>query len=90
MDEDRRNLPDYNFLTVQMSAERGLHQFGQKGVDALIKELQQLIDQWVMHPCDANILSRGEKKSSLKYLMFLKEKQCRKEKGRGSADGRKQ
>ena len=57
MDEDRRNLPDYNFLTAQMSAKRGLCQFRQKGADALMKELQQLIDQWVMRPCDANILS---------------------------------
>ena len=29
-DEDRRLLPDYNFLTVQMSAKKALHQFGQK------------------------------------------------------------
>ena len=78
------------FSPTQMSAKRGLHQFRQKGADTLMKELQQLIDQWVMHPCDANILSQGEKKSTLKYLMVLKEKQCRKVKGRGCADGRKQ
>ena len=65
---------DYNFLTAQMSAKRGLHQFGQKGADALMKELQQLIDWWVMRPHDANTLSRGEKENALKYLMFLKEK----------------
>ena len=65
---------DYNFLTAQMSAKRGLHQFGQKGADASMKELQQLIDWWVMHLRDANTLSQGEKKSALKYLMFLKEK----------------
>ena len=55
--KDRRTLPDYNFLTVQMSAKRGLHQFGQKGADILMKELQQLIDWQVKRPCDANILS---------------------------------
>ena len=65
---------DHNFLTAQMSAKRSLRQFGQKGANALMKELQQLINRWVMHPCDANILSWGEKKSALKYLMFLKEK----------------
>ena len=90
MDEDRRTLPEYNFLTAQMSAKRGLHQFGQKGADAPMKELQQLIDWRVMHPSDENILSRGKKKSALKYLMFLKEKQCGKVKGRGCTDGRKQ
>ena len=82
--------PDYNFLTAQMSAKRGLRQFGQKGADALMKELQQLIDRQVMPPHDANTLSRGEKKSDLKYLMFLKEKHCGKVKGQGCADGRKQ
>ena len=31
-----------------MSAEKGLQQFGQKGVDVLMKELRQLIYQKVM------------------------------------------
>ena len=31
---------DYNFLTAQMSAKRGLRQFGQRGADTLMKELQ--------------------------------------------------
>ena len=61
---------DYNFLTAQMSAKRGLHQFGQRGVDALMKELQQLIDRRVMRPRDARTLSQGEKKSALMYLCF--------------------
>ena len=55
-----------------------------------MKELQQLIDRRVMHPCDATALSHNEKHSALKYLMFLKEKRCGKVKGRGCADGRKQ
>ena len=74
MEEDMRGSPDYNFLTAQMSAKRGLRQFRQKGADALMKELQQLIDWRVIRPCDANILSQGKKKSALKYPMFLKEK----------------
>ena len=76
-----RGSSDYNFLTAQMSAKRGLRQFRQKGADALMKELQQLVDRQMMHPCDANILYRGKKKSTLKYLMFLNEKRCRKVKG---------
>ena len=81
---------DYNFLTVQMSAKRGLRQFGQKAARALMKELQQLIDRQVMRPRHANTLSRGEKISALKYLMFLKENRCGKVKGRGCANGRNQ
>ena len=55
-----------------------------------MRELQQLIDRRVMHPRDARTVSQGEKKSALKYLMFLKEKHCRKVKWRGCANGRKQ
>ena len=59
---------------MQMFAKRRLRQFGQRGADVLMKELQQLIDFWVMHQRNARTLSQGEKKSVLKYLMFLKEK----------------
>ena len=64
---------DYIFLTAQTCAKRGLRQFGQKGANTLMKEIQQLINWRVMCPRDANTLSRGKKKSALKYLMFLKE-----------------
>ena len=80
----------YGFLMEQMSAKKGLRQFGRKGADAMMKELQQLIDRRVMHPRDATTLSRSEKYSTLKYLMFWKEKRCGKVKGRGCADRRKQ
>ena len=90
VEENMWGPPDYNFLTAQMSAKRGLRQFRQKGADTLMKELQQLINWWVMRPHDANTLSWGEKKSALKYLMFLKEKCSGKVKGRGYANGRKQ
>ena len=58
----------YGFLTEQMSAEKGLRQLGRKGTDALMKELQQLIDRRVMHPRDATTLSlsQSEKYSALK------------------------
>ena len=36
-----------------------------------------------------NMMTKEEKKKSLKYLMFLNQKQCRKTKGRGYADWRK-
>ena len=73
-----------------MSAKKELRQFGQKGADALMKDLQQLIYRKVMHPRDANTLSQNEKKSALKYLMFLKEKRCSKVKGCRCTNGRKQ
>jgi len=80
----------YALVTAQMSAKRGLKVFGDKGVEALLKELKQLLDRKVMHGVDGRRLTRAEKNAALQYLMFLKEKRCGKIKGRGCADGRKQ
>ena len=38
----------FNFLTEQMSAKRGLQQFGEAGADAIKKELEQLVYRKVM------------------------------------------
>ena len=80
----------YALVTAQMSAKRGLKVFGDKGVEALLKELKQLLDRKVMHGVDGRRLTRAEKNAALQYLMFLKEKRSGKIKGRGCADGRKQ
>ena len=79
-----------NFLTAQMTAKKGLKVFGQRGVNALMKELNQLLTRNVMHPVHARSLTREQKIGALKYLMFLKEKRSGEVKGRGCADGRKQ
>ena len=78
------------FLTEQMSAKKGLRLFGQRGIDALTKELKQLLYRNVMHPVDARSLTKEQKHGALRYLMFLKEKRSGEVKGRGCADGRKQ
>jgi hypothetical protein len=64
--------------------------FGKAGADAVVKELQQLHDGGVMTPKAKDELSREERRRALQYLMFLKQEQCGKIKGRGCADGRKQ
>ena len=43
-----------------------------------------------MKGCNANALTKQQKKAALKYLMFLKQKRCGRIKGRGCADGCKQ
>ena len=78
------------YLTEQMSAKKGLRVFGQRGIDALNKELTQLLYRNVMRPVKATSLTSGQKHAALKYLMFLKEKRSGEVKGRGCADGRKQ
>ena len=80
----------FNFLTEQMSAKRGLQQFGEAGADAIKKELEQLVYRKVMQGRSAGQLTTTQKKAALRYLMFLKQKRCGRIKGRGCADGRKQ
>ena len=70
--------------------KKGIAEFGEEGVDAVLNELKQLHNRKVLEPRAANDLTREEKKAALHYLMFLKRKRCGRIKGRGCADGRKQ
>ena len=75
---------------TQYNVKKGLKVFGEAGAKAVIEEMQQLHDREVIQPKMANMLTTTEKKRSLQYLMFLKQKRCGRIKGRGCADGRKQ
>ena len=77
-------------LTEQMSARKGLKQFGSASVDAIQKELEQLQYRKVMHGVKPSSLTCSQKCTALQYLMFLKQKRCRKIKGHGCADRQKQ
>jgi Reverse transcriptase (RNA-dependent DNA polymerase)/Zinc knuckle len=79
-----------HIVMTQYSVKKGLKVFGAAGVDAVLQELQQLHDRKVIRPVQASSLSYEEKKASLAYLMFLKEKRTGQIKGRGCADGRPQ
>ena len=69
---------------------RGIKEFGAVGAEAVHKEMKQLHDRKVPIPVDPSKLSRGERRSALQYLMFLKRKRDGTIKGRGCADGRVQ
>ena len=77
----------FAFLTEQMSAKRGLKQFGKRGADAIMDELRQLVYWNVMRGVNRSDMRREEIKCALQYLMILKEKRSGKIKGRGCADG---
>jgi hypothetical protein len=79
-----------SIVMTQHSMKKGIKLFGEAGVDAVLKELQQLHDRKVLEPKDATKLSASDKKAALQYLMFLKQKRNGTIKGRGCADGRKQ
>jgi hypothetical protein len=77
-------------VMTQHGIKKGLKLFGDAGVTAVLKELQQLHDRDVIEPMLAASLSSEEKQGALPYLMFLKKKRSGIIKGRGCADGRKQ
>jgi hypothetical protein len=77
-------------VMTQHNLKCGLKEFGEDGVNAVLKELQQLHNRKVLEPKDPASLSPDEKKNALQYLMFLKKKRSGVIKGRGCADGRKQ
>ena len=82
--------PEYLFTTEQMNWKKGLKVFGEKGEEAIQKELQQIHDMEGFQPKHWYELTKEERAEALKYLMYLKEKRDGRIKGRGCADGRKQ
>ena len=91
-----RKPRDYSHLHVilegtvmtQHNIEKGLQVFGEAGVEAVLKELNQLHERGVLKP--TKNLSHEQRMDALQYLMFLKQKRNGTIKGRGCADGRKQ
>ena len=77
-------------VLTQHHFSRGLKLYGEEGVAAVLKELQQLHDGMVIKPQHMEKLTEDDKQNALQYLMFLKKKRNGKIKGRGCADGRKQ
>jgi hypothetical protein len=71
--------------------KKGLKLFGNKGIEAIQKEMQQFEDLDVGEPINPQDLSMMEQRGHVfEYLMYLKEKFDVRIKGRGCADGRKQ
>jgi hypothetical protein len=59
---------------TQHSMKKGIKLYGDAGIQAVLKELQQLHDCKVLEPKDPATLTRAEKLAALHYLMFLKQK----------------
>ena len=75
---------------TQYGLKKGLERYGEAASNAVLKEMRQLHDRGTIKPKHATELTPEERKKSLAYLMFIKEKRCGTIKGRGCADGRKQ
>jgi hypothetical protein len=79
-----------SIVMTQYNLKQGILKFGDKGKQAMMTELQQLYGREVMQAVSKSGLTYDERRGALRYIMFLKEKQCGKLKGRGCADGRSQ
>ena len=77
-------------MLTQMNVKQGLLAFGEKGNEAILKELRQLHDKKALMPLKKANMTHDERKNALRYLMFLEEKQDRTVKALRCADGRPQ
>ena len=75
---------------TQMSAKKGIQKFGQRALNALITEYEQLHDLKGFTPIQPKTLVWETKQSDLHAIDLIKEKRTGKLKGRTVADGRKQ
>ena len=53
---------------------KGLQVFGDRGLQAIKKEMQQFHDLDVITPINMKSMTKQQKSRALSYLMFLKEK----------------
>ena len=81
---------DAAICLTQMSASKGIKMFGEKALEAMIAEYEQLDQLQVFTPVDAHKLTWEEKKNALNAIDLIKLKRTGKLKGRTVADGRKQ
>ena len=77
-------------MAQQYHVNKGLKVFGDKGREAVMKEMKQLDDLEVIQPRNWSELTAEQRRTALPYLMFLTEKRDESIKARGCADGSKQ
>jgi len=82
--------PHLHVILNQVGIREGLKRFGEKGNNALLKELNQLHERDALLPKKKEDMTYDERRKALRYLMFLKEKRDETIKARGCADGRSQ
>ena len=77
-------------VRTQYGIWKGLQVFGDRGLAAIKKEMQQFYDLNVIAPISIKDMTKQQKSWALSYLIFLRERRDDKIKGRGCANGRKQ
>ena len=77
----------FGIILAQLSLKQGLREWGDKAEVSAGKEMQQLHDMSSFFPRDAKSLTREERISALRTLIFLKEKHDGNIKSRTCVDG---
>ena len=71
-----------HLIFTQVGMKKGIKLWGEKGVDAIIKEMKQFHDRNVVNPLKPEDITQDIKEKSLGYLIFkAKEKRINQEKG---------
>ena len=63
-----------HIMLTHLNIKQGLSTFGERGSEAVLKELRQLHHKKALLPLQQANLTIDKRKKALRYLMFLKEK----------------
>lgn len=74
----------------QLNVEDGIQRYGDKAIEAVLKEFVKLIGMTTFDPLDASTLTLEQKRRALKLITKIKRKRCGKIKGSACADGSRQ
>ena len=85
MTEQDRDDYITGIIMTQYSLNKGLKEFGDRGEEAVVKELSSLKDMDTFFPMDAETLTKEQRAKAISSLMFLKEKRDGTIKGRACA-----
>ena len=77
-------------LLNQMTAKKGIKEFGDRAIAAIVKEFGQLDQKGVFDPVYKSDLTNEQVDQALRSITLIKEKRCGKVIGRTVADGRAQ
>ena len=88
--EESITKPGDKVCLTQMSAKKGIKIFGERALNAIITEYEQLENLSVFTPLNPNYMNKEDRKNALYAIDLIKEKRTGKLKGRTVADGRKQ
>ena len=87
--EDTMSHSIKHIILTQYGMKNGIELWGECGIEAVKRDIEQFHNCRVISLIDPKMMITADKKKTLAYLIFIKEKQSGNIKGQGCADGRK-